>query len=518
MSRFGLSFPGVRKSFGDRCSEALGCGRRNCRKLFKGLWASCWVLVALWSASLVGFEGLEQGRQLRDASGEGSTAQLEKPDGRLWSASKQTQPAESRRPQSSTISTRSSKQTSLSQDSKQKQPNSLKAPPTSEPQQVKPSDTSAAAESSDQKRPNRLVRVTFFNADGNFTTVKGKVLVEAVDGGLLVLGRDGQLWTVLGAQLKKREELEEPFRPLNKKELAQELVSELRQQLPGVSPNIVTTRHYVICSTASVAYARWTGALFERLYNSFRRFWRSAHLKLHDPEFPLPAVVLASRKQFVKIASREVKDSLTGVSGFYSIQRNRMVMFDLTCLQSRGGVGQTRTATEIVRRLARTPENVATIIHEATHQIAFNCGFHRRFADNPLWLVEGLATFFETPDLTSRTGWRSIGKPNPVRLRVFKQYVASGRPTNSLKSLVASNQRFLSSPGDLYAYGEAWALTFFLIKRKRPQYVRYVSRLAQKPLLHPDSPTQKLQDFEACFGSDWQRLDREFLSYILRLR
>ena len=36
-----------------------------------------------------------------------------------------------------------------------------------------------------------------------------------------------------------------------------------------------------------------------------------------------------------------------------------------------------------------------TIIHEATHQTAYNVGVHARFADQPRWLVEGLAMMFE---------------------------------------------------------------------------------------------------------------------------
>ena len=55
---------------------------------------------------------------------------------------------------------------------------------------------------------------------------------------------------------------------------------------------------------------------------------------------------------------------------------------------------------------------VATVVHEATHQMAFNCGLHARLAPVPVWVSEGIATYFETPDLRSRTGWRGIGGVN----------------------------------------------------------------------------------------------------------
>ena len=76
-------------------------------------------------------------------------------------------------------------------------------------------------------------------------------------------------------------------------------------------------------------------------------------------------------------------------------------------------------------------QSVATIIHEATHQIAFNSGLQTRFADVPLWVSEGMAVFFETPDLQSAKGWRTIGAVNTTRLdRSFVSYLPRGRPTS----------------------------------------------------------------------------------------
>ena len=73
---------------------------------------------------------------------------------------------------------------------------------------------------------------------------------------------------------------------------------------------------------------------------------------------------------------------------------------------------------------------MATIIHEATHQLAFNCGMQNRYADIPLWLSEGIAIYFETPDLRNKRGWRSIGSVNRVRLAEFRRYLRS-RPSDS---------------------------------------------------------------------------------------
>ena len=100
------------------------------------------------------------------------------------------------------------------------------------------------------------------------------------------------------------------------------------------------------------------------------------------------------------------------------------------------------TAGQINQILAQ-PEAlraVSTIVHEATHQIAFNCGLHTRLSDCPRWLSEGIAMYlFETPDLSSPKGWKSIGCVNQLRLEQFAKYLpmrpAAGRDAVVLELL-----------------------------------------------------------------------------------
>ena len=87
---------------------------------------------------------------------------------------------------------------------------------------------------------------------------------------------------------------------------------------------------------------------------------------------------------------------------------------------------------------------VATIIHEATHQIAFNCGLQTRFADIPLWVSEGIAVYFETPDLTNSKGWKEIGAVNRPRLDRFREYLTR-RPADSLSTLISDDTRLRDS-------------------------------------------------------------------------
>ncbi len=362
----------------------------------------------------------------------------------------------------------------------------------------------------------KLNRVMFVDDAKQTRTVDGKIVTQAQDGGLLLLGRDGRLWTVTPDQLKQRDVTDNQFKPFTAAELGQEIIAELKQAGSAGPFEIVTTKHYVICSSASKEYAQWCGTLFERLLASFTGHWkRTKSLKLHEPAFPLPAIVLADERQFVEFASKDYSPELQGVTGYYSILKNRTVLYDLTA-----GSGKTRPRSnaEINSRLASSTANVSAVIHEATHQIAFNCGLHTRLADNPLWLTEGMAMYFEIPDLRSRVGWRTVGKPNDSRLRLFRQSLASRRKPDSLITLISSDDRFRNGETIGDAYAESWALSYFLMKTKRKAYTDYLSAVAAKPRLSWDQPDDRLREFQATFGEDLNQLDRDFVRYMNRLR
>lgn len=338
--------------------------------------------------------------------------------------------------------------------------------------------------------------------------VAGRVLVEAADGGLLLAGTDGRLWTINKPELTSRQEAGEPFRALSAAALGKQLQREL-----GAGFDVVVTKHYVICTSAHRQYAQWCGALFERLYTSFHNYWRQRGLKLSDPEFPLIAVVLSNEKEFAAFATKDAGADAATAKGYFSIESNRMVLYDLTA-----GDGPADTAAEINRRLEAVPFNIATVIHEATHQIAFNSGMHTRYADNPLWLVEGMAMYFETPDLSSKSGWKTVGAVNDLRLGQFIEFSGKRRAADSLATLVSSDARFTNAETMGDAYAEAWALTHFLIRTKKEAYVKYLTKLAAKPRLVWDKPEDRLAEFRAAFGEDLSRLDTDLLKHVRRLK
>lgn len=351
--------------------------------------------------------------------------------------------------------------------------------------------------------------------DGREIEVSGRLLVTAQDNGMLVLAADGVLWSLPPEEIVKHTSDDKPMEPLSKDILGELLLKELPAGF-----EVYPTQHYLICHNTSRVYAQWCGALFERLYKAFHNFWSRKGFDLHEPEFPLVALVFADRESYARFSSKDLGDATSQIFGFYNLQNNRMTMYDLTGVEKLRSANNRRgTPAQINQMLAR-PEaemTVATVIHEATHQIAFNCGLQTRYADIPLWVSEGIAIYFETPDLGSSKGWRTVGSLSPARLATFREYLHRGRAADSLATLVSTDERFRDSRQALDAYAEAWALNYFLIRQHREQYVAYLKMLAEKGPLLWDEPETRLQEFKQAFG-DLNRLDAEFVRQMSKVR
>lgn len=361
---------------------------------------------------------------------------------------------------------------------------------------------------------SRAVEHVVVRQENEEVSLSGRLVVKAEDGGMLLESADGALWTVEPENIVRHKHDDEPLVPL----VPQQLGERLKREFSGF--DVHTTQHYVICHNTSRAYAQWCGALFERLYKAFTNFWTRRDFELHEPEFPLVALVFADADSYAQYAGKELGDSANEIIGYYNFATNRMTMYDLTGIQALRHRGDRRSDPNEINRMLARPEaerTVATVIHEATHQIAFNCGLQTRYADIPLWLSEGIAIYFETPDLTSSKGWRSIGEVNQVRLAGFRQYLRQGRAADSLRTLVSTDDRLRDPKQSSASYAEAWALNYFLLRQKPKQYLAYVKLMAQKQPLLWDEPDDRLRDFKQVFG-DPARLDAEFVKQMAKVR
>ena len=341
-------------------------------------------------------------------------------------------------------------------------------------------------------------------------TELGEVWEEGQDGSKLFLTPDGQLLILEATDVVSGAASTDKFLPLSKTKVAERLKAELGAEFLSLE-----TEHFAIVYNTSETYARWVGDLYEKLYKNFHKYW-DRQIELSEPRLPMVALVFKSREAYMQFAQPEVGDLAKDMIGYYHLQTNRIVSFDITGVQGLAQPGQRYASREMLMQLFAQPQaerTVATVVHEAVHQIAYNCGLQVRLADNPKWLSEGMAMYFEVPDKSS-VGWGTIGKVNPYQLTQFRKYLSS-RPTNSLTTLVSDDSRFAgAADGVLAAYAESWALTYYLIKAQKKNFAAYMSELRQMKPLGETDPRQRIELFKKHFGSNLTKLDADFIKFI----
>lgn len=357
-----------------------------------------------------------------------------------------------------------------------------------------------------------VVREVKFRDGEELQQILGEVLVEAVDGGILLQGADGRQWAIQPEEIENSKDVSTPLKPMTLDEMEQAMLAEL----PG-GFNALRTDHYLIMYNTTKAYSQWTGNLLERLYKAHFAFWKKKGVTLVEPRFPLVAVIFDTKDGYKEYASKELGDAVDAIIGYYHLQSNRITMFDLTgvegLLPSNAKVSRSVLLNEVMRQPG-AERTVATIVHEAFHQLAYNTGLQVRLADNPFWVSEGLAVYFESPDFSSSQGWSTIGKVNQYNLREFSNYLRQ-RPADSLITMLSDDQRFRNSATSTAAYAEAWALNYYLLRRRSKEYAEYLTYLSQKPPLGQSDPKVRVEEFKKFFGEDLQKFDQQFLNYII---
>jgi hypothetical protein len=370
----------------------------------------------------------------------------------------------------------------------------------------------AGADDSGSDRAGRgdesAVRVAIGLHDG--ASVTGRIVVEAQDGGILVEHDDGRYEIIQPDRLAGHPPTPTPAaEPDTPQAVGRRMLAELP---PGF--DLLVTKHYVICFDTSRDYAKWCAALFERLHDAFGTYWQRAGLEVHAPPRPLVVVIFADRRGYEAHAAATLGAAAGRVVGYYDMLSNRVTTYDLTGGDALGGSRQ-RAAGEVGIAILSSPAAtglVSTLVHEATHQLAFNGGLHRRLAPVPLWVSEGLATYFETPDLKNARGWKGIGEINRPRL---EQFLKSGRP-GVITAILRDDQLFRQADTALDAYAASWALSHHLLQTRKADFVAYLRSLAAKQPLAEDSTDVRLREFQAAFG-DPAAVEQQVLRAAARL-
>lgn len=311
---------------------------------------------------------------------------------------------------------------------------------------------------------------------------------------VLLLSRDGQLYEFHPKLAKEAKKTSPRFFGYSPSEMKTELQREFGKQF-----DVSTTRHYLVVHPAGQR-DQWANR-FEELYARFTNYFRVRGFALSEPQYPLVAVVFRSQDEYYRHAAASGSPMRPGTLGHYDPKSNRVFLFDATADSS--GVDWS--------------ENADTIIHEATHQTAFNTGIHKRFAAAPRWLVEGLATMFEAPGVWNAQYDRTqADRINRGRWTDFNRYATTRRDASAFTTIVSSDQPFDRDPTG--AYAEAWALSFYLCETQPRLYAAYLAKTAARPLFSEYTAAERMADFQDVFGAEMKMFDIKFLRYMQEVR
>ena len=321
--------------------------------------------------------------------------------------------------------------------------------------------------------------------------LEGLPLAHSSDN-VILLERDGQLREFDPNRVSRFQQTTTAFESYS----LSSMQNRLREEF-GKAFEVTSTGHYLVVHPRGQG-SKWSRR-FEELYRSFVHYFSVRGFDLDEPRFPLVAVVLKNRQEFERYTLRDGKRAPPGLLGFYTPANNRVALYDL---------GEGRDGG------AQWGRNAETIIHEATHQTAFNTGVHSRFTPPPRWVVEGLGTMFEAPGVwNSRSHTRAEDRLNRERLAQFKQQLAAGqRPEARFAALIASDRPFESDSQG--AYAEAWAFTFYLVETQPRLFAKYLKRTANHPDFTDVNSAARLKDFTSVFGENFRLIDAQFLRYM----
>ncbi len=375
----------------------------------------------------------------------------------------------------------------------------------------------------------RLVELT-----QNGSQFEGKVEAKSHDACWL-MGRDGQLKAFEISQVESVRTIAEHFHEFSSAELR----DQLRRQLPKHF-RIEGTGHFLICAEKN---NRRIGEICEETYRTFRRYFSVRGFKISEPEFPLVVIVFPDRDSFVRYCRKDKIEPPAGLLGYYMRLTNRIALFD----QDDSGVAaatpaRTQTFASLFDRhddarsklsLVDQPGSLraskpvrfdgtvegdlhSTIVHETTHQVAFNTGLHSRIGQTPKWVVEGLATMFEAPGIhDGQKSAAALTRINRSRYLWFENYLKARRRPHSLKDFVATDDLYASATLD--AYAEGWALTFFLAETRHGSYGRYLKTLVARNPLLVYTDDERVADFRKAFGN-LKSLEAEYVRFFENLK
>jgi len=321
------------------------------------------------------------------------------------------------------------------------------------------------------------------------------------------------------------------------------LEAELRTFCGKKNMKIATSDHFILLhdtpeKPGKPSRSKQRLALLEQVYESFLLTFFSQGIDLEVPRERMKVVLFEQESDFKNFSVR-VDASLIHALGYWSPLNNISVFFDHGSseefkllakaakeLEKLGKEirGLTPEAKRIIRlgkalkvlvQILQEGQDIEVVSHEATHQLAGNTALFPRHVMTPRWVHEGLAAYFECPNNAT---WSGIGAVNGTRLESYRRL--EGHPLLTVEFIVGDSVFKLAAShrAQYEAYGQAWAMTHFMLSEHFVEFIKFYRRLGEMPpdvILGPDLLNTLFK--EAC-GSNYDALDVEWRSYMNNLK
>lgn len=315
----------------------------------------------------------------------------------------------------------------------------------------------------------------------------------------------------------------------------------LREATNLTKLKVEVSSHYVLLhDTSDARVGRKTRAqtrleLLETVFESFFMKFALDGIVLAPPKEHMTVLLFSEEETFQRYSTL-LAPELKMAAGFWSPKDNISVFYDQGTtkqmmlmaelakdmqknkLKLRGtavsqDMAHLANSFELLVKVAREESDIEVVSHEATHQLAGNSGLMPRGKIGARWAHEGLASYFETP---SGAGWGGIGAVNQTRLADYK--IVSRDPDRRNLELIISDRLFYTAKNlgeAVEAYGQAWALTYFLMETRFEKLMVYYQKCSH---FEDDLPaSSRVKAFTEVFG-DLRTLEIEFNDFMVSLK
>lgn len=284
------------------------------------------------------------------------------------------------------------------------------------------------------------------------------------------------------------------------------------------SSALYRTSHFLVSSGDASPTSSALGDLLEMIHARLLHAMARHGLALDVPSQPLIWVCSHDRGQDRRHSLSVEHVGAVFREAYYSTRTNQVVLCSEGLIEVRDAE-RSDASPLLVERESRFPDGsyafpasselVLVLTHEMTHQLAYNSGLQKRGVMYPLWVSEGLATFFEGSALPQ---WDPIG--NTGRRRTLAKLHAGEvlLPLHEL-SVLAGSDALGSAPADVYA--QCWGLLGFLLTHHPDALSAYLADLSASPMGRRSSVTLR-RDFVRHFGSIGV-LEQDWLKYVADL-